>query len=492
MSPNITHVNGIEVFRIPDVGGIATVFVTPETTLKLKGTGFSNNSKIAVIGLNEVNTDTVSISVNNLKIGKTIEDLFELIKGINLDDVPGGLGDILGNLGINLGEVTAEVNMRADILRSPEARLNSQNELLAYVPSVWEFQTTSLDLFGFKCRYERNTIVIPFAICVYDSPGQHSDPVIVAAVLPLPVAGKPKITGGKILIGAVPGPSRDKTDHFGARSRGEVRWYTSQGLRNLLPFNIDGFSIKIEESAQNDADNAKKNWGWLLEAVSKPAQTVLGKATETLAAIRTKGILCEISDWNNEGVLFDVTHAGMFGDLGVVIVWRDDLPSNPVPIINLGCSDKDRIRALIQDAADKLWSFLPPFNTENVFIPGQAVTFGLHKLAQGMDNLLVRLLDSEHSGIRVKFKFKVTGDTVSIAKVVDDDDDVDIRPNEYNEAIVPGGRSKETVPDKNADDAPRGILGEPWPRQIHKHRAFRGNFFFVYLRFQRYPYRKTP
>jgi len=65
------------------------------------------------------------------------------------------------------------------------------------------------------------------------------------------------------------------------------------------------------------------------------------------------------------------------------------------------------------------------------------VTFGLQRLAQGMDNLLVRLLDSEHSGIRVKFKFKVTGEGVSISKVIENKE-VGVRPDEYSETIVPG------------------------------------------------------
>jgi hypothetical protein len=461
MNPVITSVNGINVVSIKEFGGIAPVFITPEKTLTVQGTGFTKGMAIAAIGLNEVGTETVNVSVKSFKIGKTINDFLELIDGVSIGDLLGGIGGSIFDDFVNdIDDITNVIMKKADILRSPDVPVKSGasadpvNQLNAYVPSVWEFQTTDLDLFGFKCKYECNTIVMPFAVCVWDFINHtHSTPIIIAAVLPLPAVGKPHVTGRSVLIGAVPGPSRDNTDHFGAlapkdsnnkpipNTGGEVRWYEPSMLAQLSTFDLGAFFGAHPEISVQPAAEASTLWNWLLNAVAKPGQAMLGEVFAKLAAIRKAGESLTVHDWHNEGVLFDIPQKKLFGTAGLAVVWRDDLPSKPVPILNLACDcsnpqEHDQIEKLIQAAACRLWSFLPSFRSDKALLPGEAITFGLQRLAQGMDNLLARLLDSNESGITIKFKFAVDSQNVKITRV-STASEIEIRPDEYSDGIVP-------------------------------------------------------
>lgn len=461
MDPAITSINGIGVVSIKDFGGIAPVCITPEKTLIIEGTNLNSGQAIAAIGLNEVGTETCILPVKNLQIGKSVYDLFELIGGVSI----GKLGDIFDGTIFDpflndIDDLAEPVTRKADILRSPDVPVKSPgqptsvNQLRAYVPSVWEFQTTDLDLFGFKCRYERNTIVMPFALCVWDlNTNAHSTPIIIAAMLPPPSVDKMQITDRSVLIGSVPGPSKDKTDHFGAlipkdsnnkpisNTGGEVRWY---GLNQLIEMpSLDIQSLFVSQPAVSfpETEEARSVWDWLADAVTKPGQPVLGEVLKGLEAIRLKGVRLPVIDWHNEGVLFNLDPDTPFGAAGFAVVWRDDIPSKPVPILNLSCNCADpvqhgKIQQLLQEAACKLWSFMPQFSIDKEVLPGEAVSFGLQKLAQGMDNLIQRLLNSKESGITIKFKFTVDDQGARITKVFQNSG-MDIRPGEYTDDIVP-------------------------------------------------------
>lgn len=297
----------------------------------------------------------------------------------------------------------------------------SDTELRVYVPSMRELQSTNSRLFDVDAltyAYHRNAIALPFVITVRNGDGTPSVPIVLAVTLPPPSVGAPGVKGNIVTIGSLSGRARDETDYLGGPAKGddtwggEIRWYGASALKDPPAFDIELYLPALDTPDLKDP--ARKFWDWLFAAAKNP--TVPQIVWDNLAAVRSSGMRLEPLHWHDDGVKFAIPQDTPFGTAGVAVIWRDDLPSTPAPICNLGFNptddeQKDAVRDAISKAAYGLWSWLPSFNVKTPIAPGEWVPLVLERIAGGLDNIVAKLL--EDAEFKVLFGFEVTVDGVT-------------------------------------------------------------------------------
>lgn len=259
----------------------------------------------------------------------------------------------------------------------------SDIELRVHGPSVRALQSTDSRLFdvdALKYAYHRNAIALPFMITVQNPDGTSSPPIVLAVTLPPPSVGAPRVTGDIVTIGSLPGPAHDGTDYLGSPANvddkwgGEIRWYGASGLTDLPAFDLKVYLPDLD--APDLEDPARTLWDWLF--VAAKGATVPQIVWDNLATVRGEGtrLAPEPLGWHDNGVKFAIPDTPFskdtpLGTAGVAVIWRDDLPSAPVTICNLGFdptndAQKDAVRDAISTAAYGS----PPGRRDNVRAAG--------------------------------------------------------------------------------------------------------------------------
>lgn len=123
-----------------------------------------------------------------------------------------------------------------------------------------------------------------------------------------------------------------------------------------------------------------------------------------LAHIRKSGTRLKVAHgkWDDDGITAELPHKPIHG---VVIVWRDDIPSRPVPVVSLlpigvTCAD-------VQAVLAQMFSLNPVSTSGPVLLqPGQTLFLTALPLpTAGLNPVIVNLLNS----LTVEFTFKVSG-----------------------------------------------------------------------------------
>ena len=390
ITPKITHVNDQRVDSVPLVGGVAPLLVTPRSKLTIQGSGFEAGATVRAIG-------------------------------VEVGGVPDGP------------------------LR-PDTASSSTTEIRVRVPSLDELQTTHGTvnvpvLQNLSYKYQRNAVWLPLAIKVENPTGTLSTPIMLGVTLPPPSLGDPHVSGGTVTMGcfaddpagtenlglAVP----TENDQPIPNSIGcQIRWYDSSLMKSLPLVTFDHFPPDPGELAVPlvGSDHCLPDPG---EFTVPDLRSVLTRAAEdpsdllkgfwdTLASIRDKGQFIEPMQgcWQDDGLAFAIPPDAPFG-MGLLVLWRDDLPSVPVPIWNLDfdCANATDVVTAIQSALDEVWSILPwahnadgsPFAVGTPFAPGDWVPLVVERAAGGLNNVVAHLLATKDTGFKVQFWFDLKG-----------------------------------------------------------------------------------
>jgi hypothetical protein len=352
---------------------------------------------------------------------------------------------IVGGANVAGGEVvidgvTVVAAQNQGTLRTSTAKDKQPTDQICYVyvPSVYELQTTDfklLDIYHFQ--YQRNGFLLPFMITVYNNDdGSCSDPVILGVKIPVPTVGAPHQTGQQITIGRVPEchGTADDTADLGRRSigqddnGGQVRWHSADSI--VPTFDIGLFLPTMIKDGQT-------LWDLFLNFVINFSTSPLKTLFDNLSAIRQTGtwltppssVMTPPSSagthWHDDGVAFnlpndpDNSNNFGFGDTGIAVIWRDDIPSKPIPIYNLtiDCKKAGVIKDKIMEAAEEMWSFsMPPWsvmdakgqiNVTTPLEPGDWLPLAAKCIEADINNVVRKLLGS--SGFSVIFQIQVSG-----------------------------------------------------------------------------------
>ena len=353
MNPTISKVNSGNVisFKLPmsvvDILnpvyiGMAPIIVNPDALLRISGSEFKNEDGKGAIPTVRAKGVTVVAAVN-----------------------PGTL---------------RSPTDQKDPFNPDHAYIPTKESCYAYVPSLYELQSTNfklLDIDMFHFQYQRNCFILPFVITVYNNDdGTSSNPIILGVRLPAPTAGAPRQTDRQITVGLVPECHAwaEDTEDLGMLAPpkstaiggyGEVRWYSAESVLPTLDVGL------FLPALINDGQTL---WDLFVKFVLNFATCSLTAIFDNLATTRKQGALLlhapleEGTYWHDDGVAFNLPPAPpppdlMFGgDAGIAVIWRDDIPSRPLPICNLtfDCDNADAINAIIKDEVKKLWSFAMP------------------------------------------------------------------------------------------------------------------------------------
>ena len=199
------------------------------------------------------------------------------------------------------------------------------------------------------------------------------------------------ITVGTVSGGSVRG---DHTDHLGGPAAsgddspgGQIRWYSYESIPNLINYDFSNEGVPTDLNKTN-------------------VVTLPGFVTNPLQAIRKSGTRLPEIAWHDDGIEFEVP-----SDPGVVIIWRDDIPSVPISFLDNLTQD------LIQKFADMIWKWTS-FDGWSPSVPypvglGQAIPLQISQFAADVNNLLAKLI--KLPGFSVKFGFIMDQD-IAITK----------------------------------------------------------------------------
>jgi hypothetical protein len=324
----------------------------------------------------------------------------------------------------------------------------TENEITFYVPSLWELQSTTVSYEFLEGRtalsyqYHRNALLMPLLLDVSNGPDSTSSKVLLGVVLPPPSVGSPRISGQTVTIGSLEGSSADETDDFGRSPNpsprdvipgdanpGALCWYGIEQLEELESFpNLDYRDFLPRLSPAGMLEDAGSLWTNLFQTIAQGLSLVPQfelvhllpeNLLDSLHDLReNRGRKLTPTEWHDDGVSFEIPADTPFGT-GLAVVWRDDLPSRPIPICNpaIDCSKAAAIRDTLMHAASELWSFakLYPcledndgnYTLQTPFEPGEWVHLAADRFEADVNNVVQRLLGN--SGFTATFQIQVSG-----------------------------------------------------------------------------------
>lgn len=264
-------------------------------------------------------------------------------------------------------------------------------EIQACVPSMDQLQTTP------NYRLKRNGVLmwLPLTVTteIEDTGITQDTPAFGFPVwLPQPIVGLHTIKNGTVAIGEfVSRNNRDDiTNYFGRLGGknpddpdGQVRWYSFMDWQAIQIGDLSKFNFL---PVDNELDLARNGLICLPDAIAKAA-----------AAIRQKGKRVGVRSWEDDGARFRVPI-----EPGFVIIWRDDIPSIPVPfgLDNLA-------ESVIEALANQIW-FWSSFGNKNIPISyplgtGESVLLGVSQVSAAVNNYLSGLLGNQELSIDFAF-----------------------------------------------------------------------------------------
>jgi hypothetical protein len=270
-------------------------------------------------------------------------------------------------------------------------------------PTLADLQRTevSFDLPGGPVRYayRRNALIAPLVIRVLNTDGTCSLPVAFCASLPAPALGQPMVVGAEATFG---GPG---TVNLGRATSGEIHWYGRDVADDLR-------TIHVEDYLPADLHDMA---GIIRKAAAEPdclppaLADTLARLRRDLAPPATLGS----TPWSDDAVSLLVPDQTPFGTVGLVVAWRDDIPSVPVPVVNLyfDCSpaQQNAIRTELERAVNLAWSCLPRANVPEITVPvlpGATVPVILQRVSDAADNVVSKLFDDRAAnGFQMAFWF---------------------------------------------------------------------------------------
>ena len=291
------------------------------------------------------------------------------------------------------------------------------------IPSIYEAQvyTPAMTQLQTSPHYRRNAIIMWQEIQIINKAANtKSDPAGFPIWLPKPHMGKPRFTGTVVEIGTtVTGPNRvDDADHLGAPSKttgneetndndgGQIRWYAPSTF-NQVKVNNSFFSL----TGIDDAIDTQNN-----KVITLPPLVA-----ESAKAIRQMGTLISPLKWHDDGVSFNIPD-----EPGFALIWRDDIPSTPIPLFD---DLKEYIERKIADWAKELWTGLDQLSWAHFTID---VDTGLPDLGvdnmldlailrgvASANNLLAQWINDQVNGLSVQFAVilgKMDNDSAEIAQ----------------------------------------------------------------------------
>lgn len=242
--------------------------------------------------------------------------------------------------------------------------------------------------------YRRNAVLMDMQLVAVnrDDPNAEraSAPALVKLSMPTPQAGRVTALGRELYFGHIVSrpdlPRVGDTEWLGGPApHGEVRLYASDPtgtLNSLRP---------------------------LVAGVIAAGATFIDPTTEpgvSLRRLRESGTLLPVSYWHEEGVLAQLPAENTTGS---VIIWRDDLPSEPQPIVRTPTFDCAKLTEFVAGAwrlAVNGREFLLDINQSNVIniAAADAPLFEVRRVS-GVSNPLTLLLDAAGSASSIRFGF---------------------------------------------------------------------------------------
>lgn len=230
-----------------------------------------------------------------------------------------------------------EIKGRSTVYASTNPLIPSVYEIQAYIPTMAQLETSP--------NYKRNNILMWLNIKIVNQKNSNRKSSFFGFPLwiPSPHAGKPQISTNSngdtiIKLGNTSGGRFFKINacsNFGAPSKrtdnpsmttvtpfdgdgGQARWYSLEtwnniNLNNLQPFNLTSIdqSINIKDIKSITVPKAVADITW---------------------EIRRMGTPLPYDKWQDDGI--SCTIPKELGDpFGFLVIWRDDIPSNPIPIL---------------------------------------------------------------------------------------------------------------------------------------------------------------
>lgn len=288
----------------------------------------------------------------------------------------------------------------------------STTAILVQLPSLPELQTTDASVFSLAYRYQRNSMVLPLTLDVqtHHLPGfqRVTEPLVLAVLLPPPALGDPKLNGPQVTIGRANGVYDPGTHDLGDGVRGQLRWYGKDFLEQTAQFAVDLPQLAATDSASF--------WTFLTAAISNPLSILSQTATDGLADLRNLGDPVSCS-WQDDGVSFTIPQDSPYGEVGLVVAWRDDIPSAPRLVWNFTIDCKDPSsdnQKLLQDKLTEICSTIwPPIAAIDLsvpLLPGHLIPLALLRLTAPLNSLAEHVL--EGTPVSASFWFEVDGSEV--------------------------------------------------------------------------------
>lgn len=319
----------------------------------------------------------------------------------------------------------AAARVVANVSLFPDLQIHSQNAstIEAFIPSVRALETSPY--------YARNTIQMNLELTVENPDGTSSAANRFPVRLGPPRLGAPNQQGQAVTFGMADDTEEtgEGTDALGSpaggadEDGGEARWYTAAPALPTVDFGN-------------------------LILTTPPADPVSGRIVlpagigAPLATARDQGTLLTATSWHDDGLTVSVPEED-----GYVVVWRDDIPSASVHIVDLlppGITCPDVPRLLNQ--AFQL--NLPP-QVPSPLPPGQLLILVAERVP-AVSNALTTLIDTGQAPVRFGFRLEGIPDS-----------DVHTTPNLGNQPqagatdVVAALIRPELVAKEQPDPAPR-------------------------------------
>ena len=321
-------------------------------------------------------------------------------------------GDILRIAGANIDTTTKVraigVAVGGAVGGSLRVHDGGPGELRVYVPSMAELETTNAtvtatQLISLSYAYQRNTVLIPFGLELVNPDGASSGPIMMVATLPSPTIGTIHLDNEIVTIGSIAGESgtRDlgnpcpasENDGLGS----QIRWYS-----------LDQLSLIPSVTLQAPKLTAGGLWNFLLGLAANPSTAFFnmrdgGTRPQDHVLLTDDGLTFQLPG---------IPGLPDFGTGGILVVWRDDIPSLPRVIWDFGfdCSNPTQVqfvRDKIQQAAAELWRRIPTVELTEPLDPGQVVSLVMERAVTAADNFLAKLLDTPDSGFGIQFRYEI-------------------------------------------------------------------------------------
>lgn len=276
-------------------------------------------------------------------------------------------------------------DVRASVALFPELQIHSRSadsEIQCFIPSVRALETSA--------NYGRNTIQMNLELTVVNANGDSSLVNRFPVRLGPPRPGSMVQNGQEVVFGMpadAEGPGEPADDLGGPAGAGasddggQVRWYA--GAAPALPA-IDFTSLLLTTPPADPMSGR----------IALPAAVA-----DPLSATRQAGQRLPVAggDWHDDGLVVTVPEED-----GYIVVWRDDIPSPTIHVLDLlppGVSCND-VAALLAPAF-RVDQALP-----TTLFPGQSLWVVAQRVA-GVNNALTALIDN--GTIPVSYGFKVSG-----------------------------------------------------------------------------------